>query len=454
MFRTIALFAAALCAGGALFVAGQAAVGDEISPAEKAIEKALDSQTLVDFIELPLGDVVDFLKDRHDIEIQLDLKALGDVGLSRDEPITKELKGLSLRSALNLILDDLELTYLIANEVLLITTPEVAQKQLSTKVYPVADLIDGNGDALIHLITSSVKPSSWDDVGGPGNITGCSFGGADTVVISQTYHIHREIVELLAKLRKVAADSSPTARASLQSDTQVFWPRSEAASKIEKALASESEMDFAETPLSEVVDFLKDRHGIEIQIDRKALEDVGIRTDEPITRKLKGISLRAGLRLMLSELELTYVIQDEVLLITTPEEAETQLSTAIYPVCDLVAGPNVSQPPQAGLAALAKTISQTFAPDSWDDVGGPGSISTLNVGGVPALVISQTLDVHDDIGAWFTELRRMVASSKTKLPKPAHGGGRGGGGCIHHPPAGMGGGGGFGGGFGGGGGMF
>ena len=438
MFRTIVLFTAALCATVVLFVAGQAAIADGISPAEKAIEKALDSSTQVQVIEMPLHDVMDYLKSHHKIEIQLDTKALGDVGIHGDEPITKQLKGLSLRSVLNLILDDLELTYMIANEVLLITTPEQAETHLSTKVYPVADLIDDNGDALVNLIKSTVMPDSWDEVGGPGNITGGSFGGAETIVISQTYHIHREIAELLAKLRKVAGDSSPTARAQPPSNTQVFWPRGEI-SKIQKALASETEVEFDETPLCEVADFLKARHGIEIHIDREALGDVGLGTDEPVTTKVKGISLRAALRLMLRELELTYMIQDEVLLITTPEESHEPLSTRMYPVSDLVGGPNVLQPPRAGLEGLAKTISQTIVPDSWDAVGGPASISTPILGGVPVLIISQTSDVHGQIVAWLTEIRRMVAASKDKLPTPTPGG-RSGWGCIHYGPSGIGGG--------------
>ena len=41
-------------------------------------------------------------------------------------------------------------------------------------------------------------------------------------------------------------------------------------------------------------------------------------------------------RLMLRELNLTYMIQDEVLLITTPEEADARLTTKVYPVADLV----------------------------------------------------------------------------------------------------------------------
>ena len=34
-----------------------------------------------------------------------------------------------------------ELTYMIKNEVLLITTPDIASEELTVKVYPVADLV-------------------------------------------------------------------------------------------------------------------------------------------------------------------------------------------------------------------------------------------------------------------------------------------------------------------------
>jgi len=55
-----------------------------------------------------------------------------------------------------------------------------------------------------------------------------------------------------------------------------------------------------------------------------------------VTRNLSGVSLRSALRLMLKDLDLTYVIRDEVLLITTPEEANAKLVTKVYPVADLV----------------------------------------------------------------------------------------------------------------------
>ena len=95
-------------------------------------------------------------------------------------------------------------------------------------------------------------------------------------------------------------------------------------------------LDFTQTPLEEVIEFLRDEYEIEIQLDTTALDELGIQPDEPITVNLRKITLRSALRLMLKSLELTYIIRDEVLLITTEEEAETLLSVKVYPVGDLV----------------------------------------------------------------------------------------------------------------------
>ena len=63
-------------------------------------------------------------------------------------------------------------------------------------------------------------------------------------------------------------------------------------------------MEFNETPLKDVVEQLKSQHGIEIQLDTKALGELNITADLPITKTLGGISLRSALRLMLAEHDL------------------------------------------------------------------------------------------------------------------------------------------------------
>ena len=111
--------------------------------AEKKIDKALKDPTQIEFVDTPLRDVIDYLKDYHHIEIQLDTAAMKDAGADPDAQITKNIKGISLRSALKLLLEESKLTYVVHNEVLLITTPEKATSDdyMTTKVYPVADLV-------------------------------------------------------------------------------------------------------------------------------------------------------------------------------------------------------------------------------------------------------------------------------------------------------------------------
>ncbi|HEV3136755.1 MAG TPA: hypothetical protein VGZ26_02605, partial [Pirellulales bacterium] len=96
--------------------AGRAAVA-QVSlpspPAEAKIRQELKNPTTMDFTETPLQDVVDYLRELHNIEIQLDVKALGDAGIACDVAVSRQLKGISLDSALKLLLHELELTTVI-----------------------------------------------------------------------------------------------------------------------------------------------------------------------------------------------------------------------------------------------------------------------------------------------------------------------------------------------------
>ena len=113
--------------------------------------------------------------------------------------------------------------------------------------------------------------------------------------------------------------------------------RGPAEQKILDELDKPSKVEFIETPLKEVMEFISEQHGINIQFDEAGLKEAGFGSDTPVPNvNLKGISLRSILRLILRPLKLTYVIKDEVLLITTQEAANTMLVTKVYPVADLV----------------------------------------------------------------------------------------------------------------------
>lgn len=99
-------------------------------PREANIREQLNEKADLDVSEVPLWEVAVYLKQRHGIEIQLDNKALGDAGVGSDIPITRSVKGITLRSILNLILNDLDLTYVIQDGSLVITTKAAAQSTL------------------------------------------------------------------------------------------------------------------------------------------------------------------------------------------------------------------------------------------------------------------------------------------------------------------------------------
>ncbi|MCG8653615.1 MAG: hypothetical protein MI861_27505, partial [Pirellulales bacterium] len=77
---------------------------------EKRISAALDDETSHTFLELPLEDAARQISEAHDIPIVVDRRALEEIGLTVDQPVTMDLKNVSLRSFLRLMLRELDLT--------------------------------------------------------------------------------------------------------------------------------------------------------------------------------------------------------------------------------------------------------------------------------------------------------------------------------------------------------
>ena len=91
--------------------------------------------------------------------------------------------------------------------------------------------------------------------------------------------------------------------------------------KILAALQSKTKAEFKRVPLTEVVDNLKDHHHIQILLDDKVLAAAKIDTATPVTFS-ENMTLQSDLDCMLGPIGLADVVTDEVLLITTPEEAK------------------------------------------------------------------------------------------------------------------------------------
>ncbi|MCL2742711.1 MAG: hypothetical protein FWE67_02560, partial [Planctomycetaceae bacterium] len=118
----------------------------------------------------------------------------------------------------------------------------------------------------------------------------------------------------------------------------------EAQKKITKALDRTIDIELDDTlTFEDLFNMIKEKNpGMNIAIDPKGAGAVGIQLSSNVVREpvsYHGVKLRSALRLILSGQDLTYCIQDEVLLITTEDEAKKHMSVKVYPMQDLVVDP-------------------------------------------------------------------------------------------------------------------
>ena len=264
-----------------------------MSPAEQEIQRSLSKLVEARFNQRPLSEVIDTLSKMVGVNIHLDPEGLRNEGLTTDTPVSLQLsQPISLRSALDLILRPIKLSYVVQSEVLLVTSEQTRDRNVIPTVYYVADLVVpipnfvpgynvglpaalreslnalgyggpvpasmtapltiakdegqrlqtgavsstvlaqmggmqtpgglrlpnmpggqmmgpgglGGGvvadfDPLIDLITTTIAPESWTDVGGPGAIR--EFESNLSLVVSQTQDVHEQIADLLEQLRRL-----------------------------------------------------------------------------------------------------------------------------------------------------------------------------------------------------------------------------------------------------------
>ncbi|MGI9470545.1 MAG: hypothetical protein ACR2NZ_03360, partial [Rubripirellula sp.] len=113
-----------------------------LSPAEQAIQKKLLTEVNVKYQNRPLGEVLDELSAVTGVPVVIDQRALSAVRVTSDTPVTLQLPtSIKLKSALNLILNNMELTYVIENDVLSITSMQAKRTKVYPKTYRVTDLV-------------------------------------------------------------------------------------------------------------------------------------------------------------------------------------------------------------------------------------------------------------------------------------------------------------------------
>jgi len=199
------------------------------------------------------------------------------------------------------------------------------------------------------------------------------------------------------------------------------------------------ELRFEQTPMGEVYNFVRDVTGINLHVNWRALEEVGVLRETTVNIHLRGISVRKLLDLLIAESgagdRLTWYVDDGVVEVTTREVADRKTIVRVYPIDDLIMeipdfeGPtlDLSSATRGGsrsgggggsasggsllkdtnnedndkprtkaerVQALIDLITQTIQPDIWRVNGGTATITYLN----GSLIINAPRSVQEAIG--------------------------------------------------------
>jgi hypothetical protein len=175
--------------------------------------------------------------------------------------------------------------------------------------------------------------------------------------------------------------------------------------KIKSKLDQKVSINLADQPLSEWIVYLSDKYRLPIQFDTAAIKDAAIDpSTTPVGMQVKDSSIRSALRLVLGQHNLTYVIADDILLVTTQDKANACLMLSIYDVRDLVSDANHVFN-QNAVTQLTTVITATLAAPTWNSSGGPATIQPFSTDSICVLVISQTQEVHEEIEQLLANLR-------------------------------------------------
>ena len=114
----------------------------KLTPQEMEIQKALNKQVELKFDGQTLSQVMDTLSKMTGVNIHLNQNALHSEGITSDTPVSLNLtQPVSLKSALTLILEPMQLGYVVRNEVLDVVSKNSKDANTYAQVYYVADLV-------------------------------------------------------------------------------------------------------------------------------------------------------------------------------------------------------------------------------------------------------------------------------------------------------------------------
>lgn len=177
-----------------------------------------------------------------------------------------------------------------------------------------------------------------------------------------------------------------------------------------------------EEPLESALQWIADAARLPIFLDRASLRDEGVALDSPVTARFTNLPARSVLDLILDPLQLGYDFRDDVVFVTTKTQLEEHLTIQMYDVADLVLRTGSDGTASDDFDQLMRALTTCVEPDSWQSLGGRGSMQHFRADDICVLIVRQTQALHEQVAAFLNALRshrvvreRRAAPAKTSL---------------------------------------
>ncbi len=368
-----------------------------VQPDDLALKQLFEPSHLNAPEDAPLQDALAQLAHQHSVPIIIDRVAIEDIGYTVDEPLIVPPLGrpldapndtdpdkessenwphtVTLAQTLDVMLDELNLTWTVRNGIITVTTVEAAEEQTSTQSYNIQPLLDAGiaPDTLSTVLMENTN-TNWAELDGDGGTLSLL---ENVLTVRQSYQAHRAVRNLLFKLAR--PEGTPWIDYAVERESLTNVLKTE--------ISANFVLDF---PLQDCIDQFALQFEMPILTDRVALGEIGLTVDVPTNiPALSKVPFESVLDVGLNELELVMQLRHGLPTVTTVDSANDsrRFAVGVYDVQRILdVGIEPSQ--------LADAI-RSMSGGRWEQIDGEGGTLTLVETGI--LVVSQTDEMHRSV---------------------------------------------------------
>ena len=363
---------------------------DVLSKAELAarqkIDAKLDRVAELNMKNTPLKEIPAILREKQ-IPIVMDEEAVENSGVQLNLPFSLSFTGLvSYRAVIGLIFEQLGLTYVVGPEQITITSQTAAEKLLETREYDLKPLLalSKEGEKLAPLI-GVMTDGPWEQTDGAG---GTIEAKPNTITIRQHQPGHRQIENMLHQIQRALAPRVPPTR---EEAAEANWT---------ELLNKPIDIEFTDLQLLRVCQTVGEKNRLFFWTNGRAMSLESIDEMSLCTGSFKKTPVKKMMETVLDPLKLTYVMDHEVILVTTKKAAAKSFLIRAYALARVPKGKD----PAAVIEGLHEVEDVTW--EDRDRTG--GRVGFLG----PVLIVRQSAPAFEKIGPTLGEKPKPVVKTR------------------------------------------